>query len=138
LEKIRALRGTLTTKIKTSIFFVFGNLLEPINNTASSVAVRNWKASDKTKECYKMLFEAVEEGSEETYMARILKKTWPNEDASTENVAYAIAVAQTILNPGYDKVTILDKDVKKLLARNLVCIYLIISNIVNIIRTKLN
>ncbi|KAF0436959.1 hypothetical protein F8M41_004552 [Gigaspora margarita] len=36
LEKIRALRDTLTTKIKLFIFFVFGNFLEPINNHASS------------------------------------------------------------------------------------------------------
>ncbi|KAF0400231.1 hypothetical protein F8M41_009576 [Gigaspora margarita] len=36
LEKIRALQSTLTTKFKLSTFFVFGNLLEPINNHALS------------------------------------------------------------------------------------------------------
>ena len=57
-------------------------------------------------------------------MTRILKKIWPNADATTENVAFAIAVAQTILNLDYKKITISDAVVKKLLARNLVSIYL--------------
>ncbi|KAF0433674.1 hypothetical protein F8M41_005006 [Gigaspora margarita] len=43
LEKIRALRGTLTTKIKSSTFFIFGNLLELINNRASPETVLKWK-----------------------------------------------------------------------------------------------
>lgn len=93
MDKIRALRGTLTNKIKASTFFVFGKLLDPINNKASSDNVRNWKDSKKTKNCYKLLFEEVEEGSEETYIARILKKIWPRENASLENIAYTIAVA---------------------------------------------
>ena len=69
-----------------------------------------------------MLFKETEEGSEETYIARILKKIWPEEDASEENVAYAIAVAQTILKPNYDKLTIEENVVKKLAARHLVSI----------------
>ncbi|KAF0504379.1 hypothetical protein F8M41_019555 [Gigaspora margarita] len=43
LEKIRSLQGTLTTKIKSSTFFIFGNLLEPINNRASPKTVLKWK-----------------------------------------------------------------------------------------------
>jgi hypothetical protein len=69
-----------------------------------------------------MLFKEIKKGSEETYIARILKKIWPEEDASEENVAYAIAVAQTILNPNYDKLTIEENVVKKLAARHLVSI----------------
>jgi hypothetical protein len=120
------LRGTLTNKIKSSTFSVFGNLLDPINNKSSPAAVRTWKSSKKTKDCYKRLFVVVEEGSEETYITKILKKIWPGEDASIENVSFAIAVAQTILNPDYDKITISDTVIKKLMARNLVSIYLYI------------
>ncbi|RIB14404.1 hypothetical protein C2G38_2195255 [Gigaspora rosea] len=65
--------------------------------------IRVWKGSKKTKDCYKKLFKEIEEGSLETYIARVLKKIWPEEDASEENVVYAIAVAQTILNPDYGK-----------------------------------
>ena len=127
MEKIRALRGTLTNKIKASTFFIFGNDLEPINNKSSSAEVRKWKESKKTKECYKKLFNEVEVGTEETYMTRILKKIWPGENSSAENVSFAIAVAQTILNPGYEKLTISDTVIKKLMARNLVSIYYILN-----------
>ncbi|RIB12947.1 hypothetical protein C2G38_2041384, partial [Gigaspora rosea] len=122
LKQIRSLRGTLTSSIKKNTFFVFGNLLDPINNSASSEEIRVWKDSKKTKDCYKKLFKEIEEGSEETYIARVLKKIWPEEDASEENVAYAIAVAQTILNPDYDKLTIEENVIKKLAARHLVSI----------------
>ena len=60
------MRGTLTTKIKEAIFFVFRNLLESINNKASPEEVLKWKHSEKTKACYKQLFENIE-NSDETY-----------------------------------------------------------------------
>ena len=122
MKQIRSLRGSLTSNIKKCTFFVFGNLLDKIDNLALLKEIQDWKASEKTKNCYKMLFKEIEEGSEETYIARILKKIWPDEDSSEENVAYAIAVAQTILNPGYGKITIEENAVKKLAARHLVSI----------------
>ena len=122
MEKIRALRGTLTTKIKSSTFFVFGNLLEPINNSASHETVLKWKKSDKTKACYRRLFDEVED-SEETYMVKILKKVFPSGDSSQENVAYAIAVAQAMLNPKYNKITMSDTAIKSKIAKNVVSIY---------------
>ena len=69
-----------------------------------------------------MLFKEIEEDSAETYIKRILKKVWPDEDASEVNVAYAIAVVQTILNPDYGKISIEENAVKKLAARHLVSI----------------
>ena len=107
MKQIRSLQGFLTSNIKKYIFFVFGNLLDKIDNLASVKKIQDWKASEKTNNCYKMLFKEIEEGSEETYIARILKKIWPDEDSSEENVAYAIAVAHTILNPGYGKMKML-------------------------------
>ena len=56
-------------------------------------------------------------------MTRILSKLWPDDDTSLENIAYAIAVSQSMLNPKYNKITISDTFVKKLLAKNLVSIY---------------
>ncbi|KAF0543591.1 hypothetical protein F8M41_003556 [Gigaspora margarita] len=77
LEKIRALRGTLTTKIKSSTFFIFGTLLEQINYRASP-----------------------ERGSE-------------------ENVVYAIAIAQAMLNLKYEKITMSDTAINHKIAKNL-------------------
>ena len=117
------MRGTLTNKIKSSTFFVFGNRLEPINTKATPETVLKWKKSEKTKACYKRLFDEVEENSEETYMSQILKRIWPSGDASKENIAYAIAVTQTMLNLKYDKIMMSDIAVKSLITKNLVYIY---------------
>ena len=99
MEKIRALHRTLTNKIKLSIFFVFGSDLDYINNKATSEAVLKWKKSEKTKTSYKKLFKEVQEDPEDTYMTRILSKLWPDDDASLENIVYAIAISQSMLNP---------------------------------------
>ena len=122
MEKIRSLQDTLTTKIKSSTFFVFGNLLEPINNRASPEMVLKWKRLEKTKAYYWRLFDKVDD-SGVTYMVKILTKIWPSGDGSEENVAYAIAVAQAMLNPKYEKITISDTDIKHKIAKNLVSIY---------------
>ncbi|CAG8477869.1 1688_t:CDS:1, partial [Scutellospora calospora] len=95
----------------------------PINTKASSETVLKWKRSEQTKACYKRLFDEVEKNSDETYMSQILKRIWPSGDASKENIAYAIAVTQTMLNPKYDKITMSDTAVKNLITKNLVCIY---------------
>ncbi|RIB08030.1 hypothetical protein C2G38_2212698 [Gigaspora rosea] len=119
LQKIRSLRGTLTNKIKETLFSVYGNLIEPINNKAKPDEVIMWKKSTKTNECYQKLFEEFEEDSDDTYMNRILHKIWPDGKAPPEKIAYAIAVCQTMLNPKNKIITMSDHVVKKLIAINL-------------------
>ncbi|RIB00941.1 hypothetical protein C2G38_2051266 [Gigaspora rosea] len=70
--------GTLTNKIKETLFSVYRNLIEPINNKAKPDEVIMWKKSTKTNECYQKLFEELEEDSDNTYMNRILHKIWPD------------------------------------------------------------
>ncbi|RIB09739.1 hypothetical protein C2G38_2207972 [Gigaspora rosea] len=111
--------GTLTNKIKETLFSVYGNLIEPINNKAKPDEVIMWKKSTKTNEYYQKLFEELEEDSDNTYMNRILHKIWPDGKALPEKIAYAIAVCQTILNPKNKIITISDHVVKKLIAINL-------------------
>ncbi|RIB20366.1 hypothetical protein C2G38_2179540 [Gigaspora rosea] len=119
LQKIRSLQGTLTNKIKETLFSVYGNLIEPINNKAKPDEVIMWKKSTKTNECYQKLFEELEEDSDDTYMNRILYKIWPDGKAPPEKIAYAIAVCQTMLNPKNKIITMSDHVVKKLIAINL-------------------
>ncbi|RIB16743.1 hypothetical protein C2G38_2189104 [Gigaspora rosea] len=119
LQKIRSLRGTLTNKIKETLFSVYGNLIEPINNKAKPDEVIMWKKSTKTNECYQKLFEELEEDSDDTYMNRILHKIWPDSKAPPEKIAYAIAVCQTMLNPKNKIITMSAHVVKKLIAINL-------------------
>jgi len=56
-------------------------------------------------------------------MVKILKKVFPSGDGSQENVAYAIAVAQAMLNPKYNKITMSDTAIKSKIAKNVVSIY---------------
>ena len=123
MQKIRSLQGTLTNKIKETLFSVYGNLIEPINNKAKPDEVIMWKKSTKTNECYQKLFEEFEEDSDDTYMNRILHKIWPDGKAPSEKIAYAIAVCQTMLNPKNKTIMMSDQVVKKLIAINLVSIY---------------
>ncbi|KAF0521880.1 hypothetical protein F8M41_015659 [Gigaspora margarita] len=52
-------------------------------------------------------------------MVKILTKIWPSGDGSEENVAYAIAIAQAMLNPKYEKITVSDTAIKHMIAKNL-------------------
>ena len=122
MEKVRHLRNTLNTKIKNAMYFIFGDLLERINNKSTSEEVLNWKKSAKTKKCYEKLFKNIEEGSEDTYMTRILERIWPTGGASNENAAYAIAVCQTMLNPNIKTLAISEKIIQQRVERNLVSV----------------
>ncbi|KAF0539693.1 hypothetical protein F8M41_006952 [Gigaspora margarita] len=118
-SQIKSLWGTLINKIKETLFSVYGNLIESINNKANPVEVIMWKKSLKTNECYQMLFKKLEEGSDNTYINQILNKIWPNGNALSEKIAYAIAICQTMLNPKNKIITMSDHIVKKLIAINL-------------------
>ncbi|CAI2201418.1 2729_t:CDS:1 [Funneliformis geosporum] len=73
LEKHRSLRGTLTSKIKESVFAVFGeNILLPINTKASALENSQWKSSKNVRRCYTYLFQLMAKGSNISYMARII------------------------------------------------------------------
>ncbi|KAF0489521.1 hypothetical protein F8M41_022087 [Gigaspora margarita] len=52
-------------------------------------------------------------------MVKILTKIWPSGDGSEENVAYAIAAAQAMLNSKYEKITMSDTAIKHKIAKNL-------------------
>ncbi|KAF0496168.1 hypothetical protein F8M41_021067 [Gigaspora margarita] len=60
---------------------------------------------------------ALREGLGETYMVKILTKIWPTKDGSDKNIAYAIAIAQMILNPKYDKITMSNTAIKYKIAK---------------------
>jgi hypothetical protein len=104
------------------MFFVFGDQLEKINTKAVPEEVLDLKRSEKTKACFKRLFAKKTNNSNETFMSCILGKIWPSGDTSNQQVAYAIAVCQMILDTSYEKITISENVIKNKLARNLVSI----------------
>jgi len=122
LEKHRSLRGTLTSKIKESVFAVFGeNILPSINTKASALEISRWKSSENVRRCYTHLFQPMSEGSDVSYMARIMERVWPNTSTPSQTlIAYAISICQVLLNPNDKHIQITEKTVKKRLRINLV------------------
>jgi len=111
----------LTTQIKQALFSVFGeNNLDSINTNVSPSKIMEWKASDKTKSCYKKLFTPISSDPIDTYMARILAKLWPTTIPSDMKIAYAITVCQVTLSQHYEKFTMREDIVKDRLIKNLV------------------
>ena len=105
------------------MYFIFGDLLEHINNKSTSKEVLNWKKSAKTKKCYEKLFKNIEKGSKNTYMTRILERIQPSSGASNENAVYTIAICQTMLNPNIKTLAISEKIIQQRVKRNLVSLY---------------
>jgi hypothetical protein len=122
LERHRSIRGTLTSKVKESLFTIFGeNALPPINVNASGAEINRWKSTPNVKRCYENLFRPMSEDTIVSYMARILERLWPDSTtASQAQMAYAIGVCQVVLNPNNKHIRITKKVIKKKLQENLV------------------
>ena len=128
LKQHRSLRSALSSKIKDAMFSVFGEAqLDSINANASPAIVAAWKASQKTKSCYKKLFTPISDDDiNDTYIARILTKAWPGVRMPTNlKMAYTITICQIMLSDRYDKLKIGDDIVKNRLRKNIVNILLI-------------
>ena len=115
----------MTTQIKQALFSVFGeNNLDSINTNVAPSKIMEWKASEKTKSCYKKLFTPISsdptDDPADTYMARILGKIWPTTIPSDIKVAYAITVCQVTLSQYYENFTMMENIVKNRLIKNLV------------------
>ena len=122
MDKHRSLRGTLTSKVKESLFTIFGeNALPPINNNASGAEISRWKATPNVQRCYENLFRPMTEDTVVSYMARILERVWPDSTTASQiQMTYAIGVCQVVLNPNNQHIRISKKVIKKRLQQNLV------------------
>lgn len=109
----------MASKVREALFSVFGeSRLDPINTNFTSSEISKWKKSPKTAKCYQRLFKLINKNEEFTYMSRILEKIWPKSDSSEENVAFAISICQTILNPANEAIQINEGIMKKLIKEN--------------------
>ena len=73
---------------------------------ASMIEIQSWKRSDKVKKCYTKLFNLMKECQPTTYIAHILTKVWESKNVSQINIAYAIAICKTFLNPKIEYIQI--------------------------------
>lgn len=129
-RKQRSARGTLTSKAKEAMFTVFGeNVLPPIKNNSTPSEISDWKKNERVAECYKNLFNPVNENSRQLTISRIVEKVFPQEEMPPNvQTAYVIAVCTTMLNPRYEKIIVTEKIIKSKMERFLVSLF----NIINI------
>ena len=75
---------------------------------ASIIEIQSWKRSDKVKKYYTKLFSPMKKGQPTTYITHILAKIWGSKNVSLINIAYAIAICKTFLNPKIEYIQILE------------------------------
>lgn len=115
------MRGSLTSRIKSALFSVFGeNDLLQINTRATPKEINEWKQSHSVGSCYEKLFDPVGRESSVTYMSQILEKVWPSGRTPKVHIAYAIGVCVTLLNPRNDNIKISASGLKSKTDRYLV------------------
>jgi len=117
---MRSKRGSLTTKVKDAVFEVYGDsLLTKIDSNAIPKEIEDWKKSKKTKDAYRKIFSPiVANDPDDTYISRILQKVFPKGEQETGVLAFTIGVAQALLSPGYEKITIEEKIMKERIEKN--------------------
>jgi len=73
------------------------------------------------KKSYNNLFKKIRPHFPETYMSRIIGKLWKDKKNAPKNqVAYAISVCETILNPNNLTIQINEETTKHLITKNYV------------------
>ena len=105
------------------MFSVYGeSQLDSINTSVASATITVWKASAKTKACYRKLFTSInnDDVNSDTYITRILAKVWPGASPTNMRLAYTITVCQIMLSDHYEKLIMSEEIVKNRLRKNLV------------------
>ncbi|RHZ79223.1 hypothetical protein Glove_150g4 [Diversispora epigaea] len=67
----------LCARVKTAIFENFSNMLPPISNVAKASEIVAWKKKLAVSNCFRKLFEKIEDDENDTYMTKIIKNVWP-------------------------------------------------------------
>ncbi len=98
LSKHRQHRGTAAAAYRKALFNIFGEKELPfISSSDNNNVILAWKASQKTRRAYEVLFEPMS-NSGTTYIECVLEKTC---DANTpiHKKAFAIITCENLLNP---------------------------------------
>jgi hypothetical protein len=114
LSKHRQHRGTAAAAYRKALFNIFGESELPfISSSDSNDVILAWKASQKTRRAYEVLFEPMP-NSETTYIERVLEKTC---DVNTpiHKKAFAIITCENLLNPKRYNIVSKETAVKPLL-----------------------
>ncbi|RHZ45869.1 hypothetical protein Glove_645g22 [Diversispora epigaea] len=119
-KRLRSLRGTLCARVKTAIFENFSNMLPPISNVAKASEIVTWKKKLAFSNCFRKLFEKIEDDENDTYMTKIIKNVWPKKkNIPNLQIAWAISISEIFLNPKNEVIKMSEEIIQPALARNL-------------------
>ncbi|PKB98151.1 hypothetical protein RhiirA5_506303 [Rhizophagus irregularis] len=103
-----------------SVFKTTGHKLLSINTQASPSKIQEWKSKPKVKRCYNNLFKKVKDGQPMTYMSLIIDKLRKeNKNPSKTQIAYAISICETYLNPNNQNIQMSESIMKSKIINNL-------------------
>lgn len=105
------MRGTLCSRIKSEIFKDFD--LQPISVKAPFDDIKSWKNQSKLRKVFSQLFKRDRDGK--VQIVRVLEKIWPKaelETISDSSIAYAIGVAEVLLDPDNKNIQMSEELVK--------------------------
>ncbi|UZO24918.1 uncharacterized protein OCT59_017210 [Rhizophagus irregularis] len=122
-NNIEAYEGHLRLELKTlCILFskATGHKLPSINTQASPSKIQEWKSKAEVKRCYNNLFKKVKDGQPTTYMSLIIDKLRKeNKNPSKTQIAYAISICETYLNPNNQNIQMSESIMKSKIINNL-------------------
>lgn len=106
------------------MYFVFeetGYNLPSINTQASPSKIQEWKNRPEVRKCHNNLFRKVKDGQSKTYMSLIIEKLRKeNKNPSKIQIAYAIGICETYLNPNNQNIQMSESIMKSKIMNNLV------------------
>jgi len=110
-------------KIRDVMFAVFRESnLPPISTNTKDTDVKTWKGDTSVKNCYEKLFKKIKPTESETYMSKIIDNLWKGgkKKGPKIQIAFAISICESILNPNNSIITINEEVIKPILTKNLV------------------
>ena len=108
------LRGTLASKTRKAIFLIFGETNLPLINTnASSSEISRWKQKEEVSNCYKRLFEKIDnKENSPLVLTQIIGKVL-HKNSSTVEMAFVVVICMGILDPKNGKLKFSSKTMKQ-------------------------
>ena len=107
----RTARGTLSSKIRSMIFQTFGDELPKIKTTDSPSEIVAWKKNPKVAKCYEELFKPIKK--KKLFLTKIIEDVFTEDHTPNVQIAFAIAICTTFLNPKYERLQLNEKTMKR-------------------------
>ena len=104
----------MASKTREAIFSIFGETnLPPINTNASSSEISRWKQKEEVSNCYKRLFEKIDnKENSPLVLTRIISKVL-HKNSSTVETAFVVVICMGILDLKNGKLKFSSKTMKQ-------------------------